>query len=447
MNFKFYKYCALLCVLNNSFATNFDLKQANIDSIDTSHISVGQNFIMTKAAENNVIAVNAHGVIRNGVRDPDKTYTHSVEDFELTLLAQHGESNLRPFSLAWSQDMTKLYGISRNSERSGYLFTIDPSTGVSTEVAKLTGLQSNDEAHGITIDENDQCYISTVDNANHDTRSSLYKCNLSTGALTFVGTQTVAPDIHDIVATCDGIIYGTDAFQGKVYEIDKLNGEVALLGDANYGGSGRDSIAITYDRNTDKVYQYVLASSGFHTAFAQMDKRTGAITYLTDTFIFGNYVGAVKSSCPEELDTFVINPGLNGSWYNPETGGQGFFLDVLPESKTFFLSWFTYENMVVDTTTTSNIGNPGNRWLTALGTFAEGNLVDLTINNTAGGLFNDPALVETNAVGTMTVEFTDCKEGFISFDFNDSDINGVIPIQRIGNDNVELCESYLNIDK
>ena len=33
---------------------------------------------------------------------------------------------------------------------------------------------------------------------------------------------------------------------------------------------------------------------------------------------------------------FSLNSGLSGSWYNPETPGQGFFLDVQPDDGVLF---------------------------------------------------------------------------------------------------------------
>jgi hypothetical protein len=441
MSLRFQCFIVLSFIATTSLAKEIELNQSSF--INQNSINIKSNEKSTADSSNLGYAVNVHGLIReNGVRDPDKTYTHTLEDFKNpTLIAENTESNLRPFSVAWSQDMTTLYGISRNTGRSYYLFTIDPTTGRSTEIAPFSGLEPNELVSGITIDESDSCYVIALDDASHDTQSSLYTCNLSTGELTLVGSQTVAPDLHDIVATCNGKIYGTDANKEKLYSINKNNGAASLIGDLNIGNDS-SFLTITYDRNTDTLYHYVLANTGFHTAFASVDKNTGQGTFLTDVSIYGNYVGAIRSTCPEKQDLFEINPGLNGSWYNPETGGQGFFIDVLADSNTFFLSWFTYENMMVDTTTTSHIGNPGNRWMTALGELGEGNTVDLTINNTSGGLFNDPASVESNEVGTMTVEFINCTEGVISFAFNNNDISGVIPIERIANGNVELCESF-----
>jgi hypothetical protein len=45
----------------------------------------------------------------------------------------------------------------------------------------------------------------------------------------------------------------------------------------------------------------------------------------------------------QSLSERRINPGHAGAWLNPETSGQGFLLDVLPETDMAFLAWFTYD--------------------------------------------------------------------------------------------------------
>jgi len=42
--------------------------------------------------------------------------------------------------------------------------------------------------------------------------------------------------------------------------------------------------------------------------------------------------------------------------------------------------------------------------------------------------------------GTMTIEFADCTEGLVSYEIRSLGISGVIPIQRLAQDNIALCE-------
>jgi len=144
---------------------------------------------------------------------------------------------------------------------------------------------------------------------------------------------------------------------------------------------------------------------------------------------------------------FEINAGLNDAWYNPETFGQGFFITVLPfpnpesRGKKMFLAWFTYDTERPPSEITAILGEPGHRWLTAYGDYS-GDTAVLDIEITQGGVFNSttpPATQEPG--GVITVTFTDCANGILSYDIPSIAESGIIPIQRIADDNVPWCES------
>ena len=67
---------------------------------------------------------------------------------------------------------------------------------------------------------------------------------------------------------------------------------------------------------------------------------------------------------------------MNGSWFDPATSGQGFFIDAYPNpgGDFIFVSWFTYGD---DTAS-------GQRWLTAQGAFA-GSVAEIDVYETTGG--------------------------------------------------------------
>jgi hypothetical protein len=137
---------------------------------------------------------------------------------------------------------------------------------------------------------------------------------------------------------------------------------------------------------------------------------------------------------------FRINHGLADSWYNPETPGQGFFLDVFERLNQVFLGWFTYA------TDPSPDDEFGHRWLTAFGKF-EGPSAELAVEWTAGGAFNVAQPVPAQHVnGTIRLEFDDCTSGQITYTWDEDGItpsteSSVIPIRRNVNDGVALCES------
>jgi len=138
---------------------------------------------------------------------------------------------------------------------------------------------------------------------------------------------------------------------------------------------------------------------------------------------------------------FLINAGLNDAWFNPVTAGQGFFITVFPSIQQVFLSWFTYDVERPPASVTALLGEPGHRWLTAFGDYVD-DTAELVIELTQGGVFDqtNPKAVTENGYGTMTLEFADCREGLISYDIPSLGLSGEIPIRRIAEDNVELCE-------
>jgi lysophospholipase L1-like esterase len=138
---------------------------------------------------------------------------------------------------------------------------------------------------------------------------------------------------------------------------------------------------------------------------------------------------------------FYINSGLNDAWFNPETGGQGFFVNVFPDAGLVFLSWFTYEVERPGETTTAQLGEPGHRWLTAQGPYAK-NAAVLDIWISRNGMFDSPEPeVIQEKDGKIILEFDNCNSGTVVYDIPSIGRHGVVPIQRIVLDNVPLCES------
>jgi len=139
---------------------------------------------------------------------------------------------------------------------------------------------------------------------------------------------------------------------------------------------------------------------------------------------------------------FLINPGLNDAWTNPETPGQGFFITVFPDIAKIFLAWFTYDTERPSVNVPALLADPGHRWLTAFGSYVDNRAV-LEIEVTQGGIFDASDPVPTQGPdGTITLEFNDCNAGMVSYDIHSAGRQGVIPIERIALDNVPLCESF-----
>ena len=87
------------------------------------------------------------------------------------------------------------------------------------------------------------------------------------------------------------------------------------------------------------------------------------------------------------------------------------------------------------------MGDPGHRWLTGYGPFQDTS-ADLSVEWTKGGVFDSASPVPIHSEdGTISLEFEDCETGTVTYDLGSLNVSGVVPIQRIANDNVELCES------
>jgi plastocyanin len=136
-----------------------------------------------------------------------------------------------------------------------------------------------------------------------------------------------------------------------------------------------------------------------------------------------------------------INAGLNDSWFNPATGGQGFFITVFPDIEMMFLAWFTYDVERPPGSVTAMLGEPGHRWLTAFGPYV-GDTATLDIELTQGGVFDaSPPAPTQGPDGTMTVVFSDCNTGQVIYDITSVQLTGNVPIRRIANDNIPVCEA------
>jgi hypothetical protein len=149
---------------------------------------------------------------------------------------------------------------------------------------------------------------------------------------------------------------------------------------------------------------------------------------------------ALAVSSDSGSGAFVINYGLNDTWYDPMTAGQGFTIAVFEDKGTVFLSWLTYDTQLPEPGATANLGDPGQRWLTASGPY-EGSQAELVVYSASGGLFDNalPA-PELNPIGSILLDFVDCSSGMVTYDLPGIGRSGSIPIERTASDNIAVCE-------
>jgi hypothetical protein len=108
-----------------------------------------------------------------------------------------------------------------------------------------------------------------------------------------------------------------------------------------------------------------------------------------------------------------ISPALNGSWYNPDTSGQGFQFVFSPQDGNLaYLAWFTYD------VNGQNAGANGQRWYTVQGNYTLGSAtaISLPVYQTTGGTFDaGPPAPSTVQVGTATLSFSSCSTATLTY--------------------------------
>ena len=217
---------------------------------------------------------------------------------------------------------------------------------------------------------------------------------------------------------------GLDAGQGR--EFRWLDGEWTQLGSdiegEAFGDMAGGSVSISSDANRIAI---------------------GAPLNINSS---GTNAGHVRVFDVSVFNNFRINAGLNDAWFYPETSGQGFFINVYADLGVVSLAWFTYDTELPPDDATANLGDPGHRWMTAIGPLT-GNRVLMNIEMTSGGLFDTPTEITRTdppgSDGTIILTFYNCSSGSVEYDIPSINRKGVVPIWRVAKDNVVLCEALI----
>lgn len=128
-----------------------------------------------------------------------------------------------------------------------------------------------------------------------------------------------------------------------------------------------------------------------------------------------------------------INPGLSGTWHDNGIPGQGLFIDVIPAGQVLFAGWFTYVPEGADPSAPV--------WLTLQGQY-QGPVAELTLYRTDNGRFNTPTAVENVPVGLATLSFASCTTAELTFQWDEFNLSGTIPLHRVSPD--VSCAEYVN---
>ncbi len=126
--------------------------------------------------------------------------------------------------------------------------------------------------------------------------------------------------------------------------------------------------------------------------------------------------------------------GITGTWYNPQTSGQGFSFQVYPDMNSagnglLAGSWYTFAP--ADTSGNTVGDASGQRWY-----YLDGEVdpvspsADVKIYAGTGGRFDSPPKVPAVQVGHGTLALRDCEHGVLSYALDDGRI-GTVPLTRL----------------
>ncbi len=218
-------------------------------------------------------------------RASDTMSTHPVNDFSTQTLLGVVFGSIR--AMAFDETAGVLYAVDNDGQQ---LMTVNQTTGAVTTVGPLTNMIAADVVTGLDIAPDGTCYVTSTDNLTN----SLYTCELNTGTLTLVGSQTTTPLLTAIAADCEGNIYGHDVGDDTIYALDAATGAATAIGptglDANFAQD------ITYDREEHRLYGYIYTGGNSNT-YGTIDVCTGAVTPLAVDSPVGEYFGASKTDC------------------------------------------------------------------------------------------------------------------------------------------------------
>ena len=165
----------------------------------------------------------------------------------------------------------------------------------------------------------------------------------------------------------------------------------------------------------------------------------------------GSYVclsGFAAALCAMPFDpagagenTIPLSYGHTGSWFEPATAGQGFLIEVVPDSQTLVVSWFTYAGDQQSPAVPAGSSEP--RWYFAQGNYAAGDHeVEVAILHPRGGRLAVSGAAEFPVVGSALLSFQSCDQGLLRYQFDDTGLSGEIALTRLFADGI--CAQFLD---
>ncbi len=301
----------MICLLVVFFSTNSAARgQANCEYLrDTTTLGVEPDYCIDNPSESikSQATDSVPDVVKNGVsvptsfgyeyRSTDTLFTHPVNDFSTQTTIGSIPDSLR--AMAFNESASTLYALENNAKE---LVIVDQISGGLTTVGSLTNLDPDDDLTGIDIAPDGTCYVTSSD----EMTNTLYTCDLATGTLTVVGSQTITPFLVGIAADCEGNLYGHDIAADSIYSIDTSDGSASLIGATGINANFTQDL--TFDRYSGNLIGYIYIEQSMN-VYAQIDVCTGNATPINTDDPLGAYIGASKTDCA--LTELIFNDGFD----------------------------------------------------------------------------------------------------------------------------------------
>ena len=371
---------------------------------------------ITPTGDISVFATGFNGASGNTFDTAGNLYQSSIRDGAVFRVDPEGNASTYASGITGGpigntfDSMGNLYV---NSCGGNQIFKVDPNGNVTV----FAGSGLLDCPNGLTIDENDNLYAANFNNPNIlkiDTSG-----NVSFLARSPIGTFRPSGG-HGHLIYGNGILYVCNNSTNQIMEVT-LDGTLTVIaGDGSRGHTDGDPQGASFsapngiDLSPDGRFLYINEMEEFATAvFNGNLPLTPARVRVIELF-------------PEPAEeSFEINAGLTGAWFDPATSGQGFLFEPIPSNKQFLAAWFTFD----ETASPAKLGATEHRWFTLLGAYEAGR-AELSILLTEGGLFDQPQAISNTTIGSSTLTFSSCTEAQFDFVF-DSGPFGSIMLQRV----------------
>lgn len=169
-----------------------------------------------------------------------------------------------------------------------------------------------------------------------------------------------------------------------------------------------------YDKNDFKT------DTWGNVTFTFTDEDNGQIEFDGNDG-FGSIPITRVTSIVDAADAGGLPNGISGAWYNPDTDGQGWFVEVLSSSAAL-VYWFTYDS------------NGNQAWNLGVGDIIGHSILVRESQSGFGTRFGDgfdAQEVEREPFASMALGFTNCGSGQVSYYTADGAISETFPIVRL----------------